>query len=79
MPYLMIRFNDTLTNDIVSSEQLDPELQIRGVSTYYFSYFSTKGASNEYLQHMFFFFCFVFFFVFLKKKKEEIPKKRERK
>ena len=27
MPYLMISFNDTLTNDIVSFEQLDPEDQ----------------------------------------------------
>ena len=25
MPYLLIRFNDTLTNDIVNFEQLDPE------------------------------------------------------
>ena len=27
VPYLMIRFNDTLTNDIVSFEQLDPGVQ----------------------------------------------------
>ena len=28
MPYLMNSFNDTLTNDIVSFEQLDPDCYI---------------------------------------------------
>ena len=36
MPYLMIKvFNKTLTNDIVSFEQLGPDLQQINVSKYF--------------------------------------------
>ena len=38
LPYLMISFNNTLTNNIVSFEQLGPD--------YYFSYFSYVVAAQ---------------------------------
>ena len=35
MPYLMIKsFNDMLTNDIVSFEQLGPDILVNGVCIY---------------------------------------------
>ena len=55
MPYLMISFNDMLTNDIVSFEQLDLGVFLTPARTHVLSSSleaPSRCASNENPQHM---------------------------